>query len=65
MKGYLTVAQAAERVGISQKRIREHIYMGNLKAEKVGGIWMIAEEDFATFMQRDRTPGRRPKSQSN
>ncbi len=63
MQGYLTVSQAAKRAGISEKRIREHIYKESLKAEKVGGIWIISEENFASFMLLDRSPGRRPKSQ--
>ena len=37
----LSVPQAAERLGVSQIRVRQRIQEGSLVAEKVGGRWLV------------------------
>jgi excisionase family DNA binding protein len=41
----LTTRQAAAKLGISDKRVRQLIYEGRVKAIKVGNYNLIAEED--------------------
>ena len=42
----MNVAEAAEKHGVSQQRIRNLIYNGRLKSKKVGGQHQIDEESF-------------------
>ena len=58
----MTVPQAAERLGISEKRVREYCRAGRL-GEKIGRQWIITEADFTRFVASDYTgePGRPPK----
>ena len=59
MNGWLTTQQAAERLGVTQGRIRQLILSGNLPSEKVGRDRMIREEDLELVKDR---PGRgRPR----
>jgi excisionase family DNA binding protein len=39
----ISVAEAAERVGVSARRIRERIARGDLAARRVGGVWVLDE----------------------
>jgi excisionase family DNA binding protein len=39
----ISVAEAAERVGVSPRRIRERIARGDLAARRVGRVWMLDE----------------------
>lgn len=43
----LTTKQAAERLGLSEQRIRALIAEGKLKAEKFGGAHLIKSGDLA------------------
>lgn len=56
----LTTRQAAEKLGISIRRINALIQSGQLPAEKFGPINMIDEEDLK--LVEDRKPGRPPKA---
>jgi excisionase family DNA binding protein len=59
MNGWLTTQQAADRLGVSQGRVRQLILSGDLPAEKMGRDRMIREEDLELVKGR---PGRgRPK----
>lgn len=60
----MTVSQVAERLGISEKRVREYCRQGRL-GEKVGRQWIITEDDFERFLAEDYTgePGRPPKEE--
>ena len=52
MTGHLSLSEAMECYGISEKTVRRWIKSGKLKAEKVDGRWQIFDDG-----QRDRTPG--------
>lgn len=41
--GYLTITEAAERLGVSRQRVHQLIKQGRLEAEQVGHIWIIPE----------------------
>jgi excisionase family DNA binding protein len=57
----LTTAEAAERLGITPRRLRALVKVGKLPAEKFGTAYMINEKDLAKV--KDRKPGR-PKRAS-
>ena len=58
----MTVADVANQLGISEKRVREYCRAGRL-GEKIGRQWIITKADFARFVASDYTgePGRPPK----
>jgi excisionase family DNA binding protein len=56
----LTTAQAAEKLGISPRRVLELIKGGRLPAQPFGRTYMIQEKDLA--LVKNRRPGR-PKIQ--
>jgi excisionase family DNA binding protein len=56
----LTTKQAAERLGISEGRVRTLIIAGRLPAEKFGKAHMIREQDLK--LVSDRKPGRPAKA---
>lgn len=37
----LSVRQAAERLGVSEGRVRQRIEAGQIRAEKIGGRWLV------------------------
>jgi excisionase family DNA binding protein len=45
----LTTAQAAERLGVSDRRVRQYIATGALKAGRAGRDWLINERDLMRF----------------
>lgn len=55
----LTTTQAAERLGISTRRVRALISAGQLPAKRIGRDWLISERDLGTV--QDRKPGRPKK----
>ena len=62
MNGWLTTQQAADRLGVSQGRIRQLILSGDLPSEKVGRDRMIRDEDLKLVEKR---PGRgRPRKEA-
>ena len=62
MNGWLTTQQAADKLGVTQGRIRQLILSGDLPSEKVGRDRMIREEDLKLIEKR---PGRgRPKKEA-
>lgn len=56
----LTTQEAAERLGITDARIRAMILSGRLPAEKFGRAHVIREEDLK--LVEDRKPGRPRKA---
>jgi excisionase family DNA binding protein len=50
----LTTFQVAEQLAISQQRVRALIASGELKAQKMGGVWII--EDKAIEALRHKMP---------
>ena len=56
----LSAKQAAEILGVHHSRVRVLINEKRLSAQKIGGAWIIKEEDLEKV--KDRKPGR-PKKQ--
>ncbi|HEY6540968.1 MAG TPA: helix-turn-helix domain-containing protein [Ktedonobacteraceae bacterium] len=54
--GYVSIKQAAEMLGITDKRVYRYIDLGRLPAYKSGGVFMLAEEDVRQF--KLNPPGR-------
>ena len=57
----LTTAEAAEKLGVSVRRVQQLVQAKRLPAKTFGGSLMIEEEDLK--LVKDRKPGR-PKKQS-
>ncbi len=54
--GYVSIRQAAEMLGITDKRVYRYIDLGRLPAYKSGGVFLLAEEDVRQF--KLNPPGR-------
>src|SRR5258706_16309038 len=54
--GYVSIKQAAEMLGITDKRVYRYIDLGRLPAYKSGGVFLLAEEDVKQF--KLNPPGR-------
>src|SRR5260221_14784464 len=54
--GYVSIRQAAEMLGITDKRVYRYIDLGRLPAYKSGGVFLLAEEDVKQF--KLNPPGR-------
>jgi excisionase family DNA binding protein len=57
----MSTVEAAEYLGVSDRRIRQLIALGSLPAQEVGGRHVIAEKDLKLFKARERKPGRPKK----
>lgn len=57
----ITTAQAAERLGISVRRVQELIYSGRLPAQQFGRTYVVNESDLK--LVEARKPGRPRKLQ--
>jgi excisionase family DNA binding protein len=55
----LSLAEAAERLGVNESRVRQRIAAGSLRAQKVGGRWLLEEAD---VNEAGRRPPGRPLS---
>ncbi len=53
----LTTREVAKKLGITDGRVRKLIYEGRIKAVKIGGHHLIAEED-AHYERKRNYPGR-------
>lgn len=53
--------EAAERLGVSARRVAAMITQGILKAEKVGKTWIIDTAEVAKVAKQIRKAGRPPK----
>src|SRR5579872_4491303 len=47
--GYVSIKQAAQMLGITDKRVYRYIDLGRLPAYKSGGVFLLAEEDVKQF----------------
>lgn len=56
----MTTDHAAERLGVSRRRVLAMIAAGRLRAVKVGNQWLIRPADLERV--RDRKPGRPRKT---
>src|SRR5579872_5387421 len=54
--GYVSIKQAAQMLGISDKRVYRYIDLGRLPAYKSGGVFLLAEEAVRQF--KLNPPGR-------
>ena len=61
--GYLTTKEVAERLNISEGRVRQFIAEGRLPAEKVGQTNLVKESDLQ--LVEDRQTGRPPKAKES
>ena len=62
MKGFLTTKQVAEKLGISDARVRQMILEGIIQnAEKFGRENVIPESEVKRLANIDRKPGRPAK----
>lgn len=52
----ISVPKAAERLGVSERRIQQRIEDGSLPAERIGGRWVIESADLHRLAER--SPGR-------
>ena len=55
----ITSAQAAEKLGISVRRVQELIKNGRLPSQQFGRTYVVNEDDLK--LVEDRKPGRPPK----
>jgi excisionase family DNA binding protein len=62
VKGYLTTIEAAEKLGVSIRRVVALINSGNLPSTRIGRSHVIKESDLK--LVKDRKPGRPSKEQS-
>jgi excisionase family DNA binding protein len=60
--GLITTAQAAERLGISVRRVQELIGSQRLPAQQFGRTYVVNEEDLK--LVENRKVGRPPKAQT-
>lgn len=60
MKDMLTTREVAERLGVSQARVRALIQSGRLPSQQFGRDHLINESDLR--LVEDRKPGRPPKA---
>ena len=45
IKGYITVKEAADLIGVVGQRIRQMAAAGEIKSVKVAGVWLIDAKD--------------------
>lgn len=63
MKEFLTINEAAERLGLHRSRVGVLIREGRIQARKVGPMWLIPESEVAGFVPRpEGKPGHKPKT---
>ena len=54
MGGYLTVEEAAERLGVEYKTVYRLVRSGELPAGKIGRLYRIREEDLDAFFEQQK-----------
>ena len=52
--GAVSVAQAAERLGVSVPRIHQRIADGSLSAERIGSQWAVDERSLLRIQERSK-----------
>lgn len=58
-----TVAEAANVLNVTERRVRQFIEESQLPARKFGRDWMIEDADLETFASRERRTGRPPSGE--
>ena len=59
--GLISTSEAAERLGVHITRVQVLIREGRLPAQKIGGTYVVDEDDLK--LVKDRKPGRPRKAQ--
>jgi len=54
----IAVKDAAQRLGITESRVRQLLHAGDLAGRRVGRSWLVAAEDVARLERQHRRPGR-------
>lgn len=54
MREFFSVQEVAKLLNVSHSAVLYHIRNGNLKAEQVGKIYIIAKEDFGDFLKNQQ-----------
>ena len=57
----LTTREAAERLGVTPRRVTDLIKSGDLSAQKLSGIWLVDEETVSSRLLTVNKAGGRPK----
>ncbi len=60
MKNLISSKEAAEKLGLSLRRVQALITDGRLPAQKIGNSYVVNEKDLE--LVKERTPGRPAKS---
>jgi excisionase family DNA binding protein len=63
IEGYLTTREVAEKLGVSEGRVRQLIAENRLPTSKIGNLNLIKESDIELVRERKRT-GRPPKDKN-
>ena len=54
----ISAPEAAARLGVNERRVRQLIALGRVSAQKVGRQWIVDSESVERLRKLDRTPGR-------
>ena len=54
MSGFLTLEEAAERLGVEYKTVYRLVRSGDIPAGKVGRIYRIRDEDLEGYFERQK-----------
>lgn len=60
--GLISTSEAAKRLGVHITRVQVLIRAGRLPAQKIGGTYVVDEDDLK--LVADRKPGRPPKAKA-
>ncbi len=55
---YLTSAQAAERLGVTPRQVRNMVHQGQLESERAGSVLLISSDSLNKALHRPRRTGR-------
>ena len=50
----MTISQAAERLGLSPKTLRQQIKNRKLRAHKLGRTWFVSEDEVSRYASENR-----------
>ncbi|HEY0889444.1 MAG TPA: helix-turn-helix domain-containing protein [Nocardioides sp.] len=54
----IAVKDAAQRLGVSESRIRQLLIAGDLNGRRIGRAWLVDADDIARLQGQQRRPGR-------
>jgi excisionase family DNA binding protein len=58
----ISTTEAAERLGVSRKRVNQFIDQGRLPAKRIGKVWIIDPKDLSLVENRPKKAGRPKKT---